>query len=277
MTAREALREASGSLKRAGHDDGERSALLLLQAALGLEGAALLAALHRPLPGEARGAYGAMVARARAGEPVQYILGRWDFYGFSFKTDGRALIPRPETELLVETALKALSGPAAVFDAGCGTGCIGITIKRLRPQASVTLGDVSPGALALARENAEALGADVSIVRADMRAPLPGGPWDVVVSNPPYISTAAMAALPPVVAGHEPALALHGGEDGMDFLRALAARAADSLQPGGRLFVEVGYDQGERAVALFAGAGMEAAAVADYSGWPRVIAARKGL
>lgn len=277
MTGREALKRAARSLEAAGRDDADRAARLLMEEALGVSTAGLIQALGREYAGDSLKRYFDMVARASAGEPVQYILGRWDFYGYSFRCDRRALIPRPETERLVEAALAAIpkDRPLTVMDAGCGTGCIGITLKLLRPQACVSLCDISRDALSLARENAEALGAAVSLAEADMRQPLPGGPYDIIVSNPPYINTADMKMLCATVREHEPHTALFGGEDGMDFIQALAMRAGDSLKADGRLFIEIGYDQAERALKLMNTAGLAAGAIPDYSGILRVIDARK--
>lgn len=278
MTAREALKRGETCLAEAGWEDGPRAASLLLEGATGLSGMAFIGMLDTRLADAVSAAYLDMVRRAASGEPVQYILGHWDFYGRVFKTDSRALIPRPETELLVESMLKTIpqGDVVSVMDAGCGTGCIGITVKLKRPSAQVTLCDVSAGALALANENAGLLGADVAFVLADMRSQLPGGPYDIIVSNPPYINGRDMDGLSPVVRNHEPHLALYGGEDGLDFIRALADRAGDSLAPGGRLFIEVGYDQAERALELMVAAGLAAEALPDYSGILRIVMARKG-
>jgi release factor glutamine methyltransferase len=185
------------------------------------------------------------------------------------------LIPRPETELLAEATLKAIppSVPLKVIDAGCGTGCIGITLKLERPASEVVLCDISESALGLAAENAARLCADVQLIRADMRLPFPGGPYDIIVSNPPYIDAADIEGLSPTVKDHEPRLALFGGTDGLDYVRSLADRAADSLRPEGRLFIEVGYNQAEKTIAILNTIGAEAAALPDYSGIPRVVAA----
>ncbi len=277
MTAREALAWAAGRMAQSGVEDGRRAAQLLLTEASGLDHAALLLALDQPLEERALAGFTQMADRAAAGEPVQYILGRWDFYGRTFLTDRRALIPRPETERLVEEALALIPAgrPRAVVDVGCGTGCIGITLKLERPEASVTLLDVSGEALALAAENAATLHVEAALVQADMRSPLPGGPYDVIASNPPYINGADMAGLSANVREHEPHLALYGGADGLEFVRALALRAVESLKGGGWLFVEIGYDQAEMAVAIMKAAGLDARAIPDYAGVLRVVAARK--
>lgn len=279
MTAREALAWATVHLTQSGMEDGRRAAQVLLAEASGLDGGALLLGLDQPLCDSASAAFCRMVERAACGEPMQYILGHWDFYGRTFQTDRRALIPRPETERLVEEALKAIppGNAADVIDVGCGTGCIGITLKLERPFVRIALCDLSDDALALARENAAALRAGVTFRKADMRLPLPGGPYDVIASNPPYINGEDMAKLSANVRDHEPELALYGGEDGLDFVRALADRAGDSLKPGGTLLIEIGYDQAGQALEIMKTTGMHAQAIADYSGVLRVIVARKGL
>lgn len=279
MTGREAWKKAARLLSGAGRDDCADTARRMLEEALGVSPSELVGVMDQPMDdGVARG-FLSMAGRVAGGEPLQYVLGRWDFYGRPFRCDRRALIPRPETELLVEAALKEIPPDEllSVMDAGCGAGCIGVTVKLERPLATVTLCDVSAGALALARENAELLGANVSILRADMRQPFPGGPYDVILSNPPYVSAREMEALPREIREHEPVVALLGGEDGMDYIRALAERAADDLSTGGRLFVEVGCGQAGGAVELFAAAGLRAGTFPDYAGIPRVVAARKAI
>lgn len=277
MTVREALAWAAGRINPNDRENGRQAALFLLQEATGLCGAPFYDSLEQQLPPQALAEFQDYVGRAASGEPVQYILGHWEFYGYRFKTDQRALIPRPETERLVEEALRAIpdAQPSDVIDAGCGTGCIGITVKLKRPLIRMTVCDVSREALALAGENAASLGANVKLLQADMRQCIPGGPYDAILSNPPYINSADMETLPCNVRCHEPRLALHGGVDGLDFVRALADRAFDSLKTGGRLLVEIGYDQAERALRLMELAGLEASAIPDYAGIPRVITARK--
>jgi release factor glutamine methyltransferase len=277
MTGREAMKKAARMLDAAGREDAERAARLLLEESLGVSTAGLIQALGRDYTDDVLKGFMDMAGRAAAGEPVQYILGRWDFYGYSFKCDSRALVPRPETERLVEAVLAAMPKDETldVMDAGAGTGCIGITIKLKRSASRVVLCDISRDALSLARENADALHADVTLLEADMRLPFPGGLYDVIVSNPPYINAADMKRLSTSISEYEPYKALYGGEDGLDFVRVLVLRAEDSLKPQGRLFVEIGYDQADRALELMKTAGLEACAIPDYSGILRVISARK--
>ena len=163
-----------------------------------------------------------------------------------------------------------------ILDIGCGTGCVGITLVLERPRWQVTLVDISPDALALARENAAALGASAELRQADLFAALPGGPYDMIVSNPPYISAGEYDALEPVVRENEPRLALLGGSDGLQHLRALAQRAGESLRPGGILLAEVGWRQSAAVQAIFTEALGNAGAIRDLNGIERVIVSRKG-
>ena len=231
-----------------------------------------------PLPAQWENAFKAGVFRLFEGEPVQYILGVWLFYGFEFKVDKRALIPRPETELLVEKALEALvPGKACrVADVGCGTGCIGLSLGKLRPQARVTLLDISLEALALSQENGLRLGVSARFERWDMRqGPLPGTPYDMIVSNPPYISRVEVDELALRVRGYEPRLALEGGDDGLSFYRALAARGADSLAPGGMMLCELGIGQAQDVSGLMDALFGEMQVWPDMEGIPRIWAGKK--
>ena len=276
MTVRHALRDTAQRLIAAGREDGDAIARALIEEVVGAHGTQLLLALDKELTPGQQAVLLEYASRAEGGEPVQYILRSWDFYGRTFRTDPRALIPRPETELLVEHALARLpAGAAAVLDAGTGTGCIGITLKLEQPVAQVTLCDVSADVLALAGENATLLGADVSLLRHDMRQPFPGGPYDMIVSNPPYITAEEMTDLSPVVGAHEPHLALYGGQDGLDFVRALAQRALESLKPGGWLLLEVGWKQAVQAAELLAGTLGFAQTADDLAGIPRNVLARR--
>ena len=186
----------------------------------------------------------AMLARREAGEPVQYILETADFMGLTFHVDKRVLIPRQDTETLVENALIALGGMAspAVLDLCCGSGCIGLSVKSLCPRAQVTLADVSKDALEVAKRNAGALGVDVDIRRGDLYKAVGARRFDLIVSNPPYIPHDELAGLQREVR-HEPALALDGGADGLDFYRRIAEGAAERLNPGGAVYLEAGIGE----------------------------------
>jgi len=176
------------------------------------------------------------VNRFKQGEPLQYIIGEWDFMGQTLRTDSRALIPRPETELLVEEALAVLKPGMTVLDLCTGSGCIAAAIARAG-DFSVTAVDISADALALAKHNGEGLG--IHFIQSDLFSEVEGA-FNVIISNPPYITSEEMNTLSPTVLDYEPHLALHGGEDGMDIYRRLIPESLKFLKPGGALFLEIG-------------------------------------
>lgn len=219
-------------------------------------------------------AFGRLVQRRAAGEPLAYLLGEKEFYGRSFRVTPDVLVPRPETELLVDLALqrmRALRRPR-VLDLGTGSGCIAITLALENPAATVTATDVSPAALAVAQANAARLGATVEFRAGDWYGAVPLGElFDLVVSNPPYVA----AGDPHLEAlRSEPLQALTDGRDGLSCLRSIVAGAAAHLAPDGWLLVEHGYDQAAAMGALFARAGMSASTVSDAAGLPRVTLGR---
>ncbi len=193
------------------------------------------------------------VERRLAGEPLQYILGEWEFMGLPFFVGPGALIPRQDTETLCEAALGWLrSRPQAkVLDLCCGTGCIGVSLAKLGG-AQVSFADISPDALALARRNAEKNGVDGAFYESDLLTDVPGT-YDLMACNPPYLTAAEMAGCQRELT-YEPALALFGGEDGLDFYRRLAAAWVDHVAPGGLLLLEIGHTQAQTVRELFPGA-----------------------
>jgi release factor glutamine methyltransferase len=204
--------------------------------------------LDRPMEKDELTAFRALIERRLAGEPTQYLTGVREFYNRPFKVDPRVLIPRPETELLVEAALHQLpkDGPGTALDVCTGSGCIAISLAAERPQATVLATDLSPDACALARENAQALkvGERVTVLQGNLYAPLPpDARFDVVVSNPPYIASGEIPTLSPEVR-REPHLALDGGPDGLVLIRKVIEGARRVLKPGGLLAMEIGETQG---------------------------------
>ena len=193
------------------------------------------------------------VTRRLSGEPLQYILGEWEFMGLPFYVGPGALIPRQDTETLCEAALSwlKLRPDARVLDLCCGTGCIGVSLAKLGG-AQVAFADVSPDALTLAQRNAVRNGVDGAFYESDLFAHVPGV-YDLIACNPPYLSAAEMKACQKELT-FEPALALYGGEDGLDFYRRLAAAWAAHVRPGGLLLMEIGYAQGAAVQELFPGA-----------------------
>lgn len=192
------------------------------------------------------------VSRVRSGEPLAYVLGEWEFYGMPLKVDRDVLIPRDDTVAVAELAIRYglfLSEKPRILDLCTGTGCIGLALAGRLPDAKVTLADISPKALAVARQNMTGnhLSARVSCVQADALGEPPAflGKFDMIISNPPYITTAEMAELPHSVKDFEPALALHGGDDGLDFYRSIAEHYTKALKKGGYLCLEFGMGQGD--------------------------------
>lgn len=242
------MRETVGeAYKRLSRELGETDARLILCAALGWDWNRLLRDGGEPLLFAANTVAG-YVRRRRAGEPLQYILGRWEFMGLPIVTDRRALIPRQDTECVAEAAL-ALK-PETALDMCCGTGCIGIALAKLGG-TRVTFADISADCLDLARENCELNGVPGEFVRGDLFENI-AGRYDVIVTNPPYLTAADMKKLQPEVAC-EPAAALFGGDDGLDFIRRIAAGAPGRLNPGGAVIMETGSLQGATAAALTGG------------------------
>jgi len=176
------------------------------------------------------------INRCKRGEPLQYIIGQWDFMGHTLRTDSRALIPRPETELLVEEALAFIEPGMTVLDLCTGSGCIAIAIAGTG-EYNVTAVDISADALELAKKNGEGFG--INFIQSDLFSEVEGK-FDVIISNPPYITSAEMEMLSSTVLEYEPHLALHGGEDGMDIYRKLIPESLDFLKPNGVLFLEIG-------------------------------------
>ncbi|MFP2957641.1 peptide chain release factor N(5)-glutamine methyltransferase [Myxococcus sp. 1LA] len=235
------------------------TAEILLSYVLKLSRVRLYVDLDRPLSKEELGAYRALIERRMAGEPTQYLTGVREFYNRPFKVDARVLIPRPETELLVEAALRMLpkDAPGRALDVCTGSGCIAISLAAERPQATVIATDLSPDACALAQENAQALGvADrVTVLQGDLFAPVPAGErFQVVVSNPPYIASDEIPGLSAEVR-REPKLALDGGPDGLVAVRRVVTGARQWLEAGGLLAMEIGEDQGPAVLELLRAAG----------------------
>ncbi|MCI0546611.1 MAG: peptide chain release factor N(5)-glutamine methyltransferase, partial [Candidatus Rokubacteria bacterium] len=234
MTIREALEIAADRAAKAGADATVWDARLLLAHALG--GAPPLGLDSRQvLDPVASARFEALWEKRLMGAPVQHLIGEWDFYGRPFQVDGRALVPRPETEILVEQALREAGGARRVLDAGTGSGIIAVTYLLERPEASAVALDISVDALALARQNAERHGvlARLRLVASDWLSALGSARFDLVLSNPPYLAVGESPNLPPTVRDHDPRRALFAGDDGMVAIRHLLATAPPYLEPGG--------------------------------------------
>jgi release factor glutamine methyltransferase len=272
----EVLRLSAGYLSEHGSPTPRLDAELLIGHALGLPRIELYTNFDRPLDEPELAACRVLLERRGRREPVAYILGRWGFHGLDLAVDGRVLVPRPETEVLVERCLALLDGLRAprFADVGTGSGAIALAVKAARPDASVTATDVSADALAVARTNAAALGLEVELVETDLLAGVEGR-FAVVASNPPYIGEGEMAALEPEVAEYEPRLATVAGPSGTEVLERLVAAAPAALEPGGSLVVECGAGQAEAVRGLMSAAGAgETSAEPDLAGIDRVVAGR---
>jgi release factor glutamine methyltransferase len=268
-------------LDEAAHDlgasaEGRREAQILLGHALGVSRAWLSGHGHDPVsPGRAAD-FGQFVRRRCAGEPVAYLIGRREFYGRDFRITPEVLIPRADTETLVEAALEKLEHhlQADVLDLGTGSGCIAIAIALERASARVTASDISATALDIARENAVALGADVELMQARWFEGFAGRRFDLIVSNPPYVAQED----PHLQQGDlrfEPFMALASGQDGLNDIRTIVAGATAHLRVGGWLLLEHGYDQAEVCRDLLTNAGFgELLGRADMAGLPRVAGGR---
>lgn len=251
-TIREVLEWAAQDFAARGIESPRLDAELLVAKALETDRVGLYLDLNRPLVDQERDAIRPLVARRRDREPVAYILGHRDFWGRRFEVTPDVLIPRPDTETLVEHALECIPEDAGcrVLDVGTGSGAIAVTIAAERPLARVTATDISDAALKVASQNAETL-AVASRIRFERADLLCGDErYDIIVSNPPYIAQAEIAGLQAEVREHEPLSALEAGEDGLDVVRALLAAGVTATDAGAQMLIEVGIGQAPSVVAL---------------------------
>ena len=219
--------------------------------------------------------YGRYLHQRLQRRPTQYVTGRQEFFGREFRVDSRVLIPRPETEHLIEAVLPRAAGGPLILDVGCGSGAIGITLALEVPQARVVATDISASALELARENAAALGARIAWLRGDLLEAVASASIDIVVSNPPYVAERSRPELAPEVRDWEPALALFGGADGLQVTARLISEAARVIRPGGVFAMEMGAGQWREHADLAKSHFSEIQAVLDLAGIQRVLLARR--
>jgi len=278
---KESVSQAASMLQKAGVPEHRREAASLLAHKLSKDRTFLFTHGDERLSDEAFAQYIAMVQRRAAGEPLQYITGVQDFYGRQFHVSPDVLIPRPETELLVEAALRFI-GPIQsplVCDVGTGSGCIAISILCEMPEAHAIAIDISPGAINMARQNAETLGVKerIEFIQSDgfngLESPLES--FDLIVSNPPYVSADMVSGLQREVRDHEPLVALSPGGDGLGVIRRILKDGLGFLKSGGYLLLEIGFDQGEKVTQLIENPWHLLEILPDLQGIPRIVILRK--
>lgn len=273
MRLRERLRQAVHALRQADVPDPEVDAALLMGHVLSLSRLQVLVQGERPLDDGELAAFEALLVRRLHREPLQYVLGSAAFMGHELLVRPGVLIPRCDTEALAEQAIARLRPGQAALDLCTGSGAVAISMKLACPGAEVSASDLSPEALALARENAARLGAEIGFHAGDLFVPFAGRRFDLIACNPPYIPSGQLPGLQAEVRA-EPPLALDGGPDGLDVCRRLFAQAPGHLKAGGWLLLEMGDGQEEALRALARPDFTDVAAYTDGGGLPRVLAAR---
>jgi release factor glutamine methyltransferase len=272
------VRWAADDFRARGIESPRLEAELLLAHALDTDRMRIIVEADRELTDGELARFRDLIKRRRKGEPVAYLRGHKEFYGRSFRVDGRVLVPRADTEILVETALRRTSDRSMgrrYLDLCTGSGCVAISIAKERPASQVFAVDASADALAVAKENAIRLGAAAQIawLLGDLFEPLaaPAPKFELITANPPYIPEEELAALSPDIRDFEPRLALSGGTDGLEVLRRIVRDAPRFLRPAGVLAVEMGMGQASRLLELFSEAGfVEVTVDKDYGGHDRV-------
>jgi len=277
-TIQRVLTWTSDYFKRKDIDSPRLTAELLLAEVLGCDRVRLYVDFERPLEAGELARYRKLVERRISGEPTHYLLGRRDFFGRTFRVDPRVLVPRPETELVIEAALEKLPEGATVpvLDLCTGSGIIAVTLAAERPDLEVVAVDLSEGALEVARENVRSLVPErVELLQGDLFGPLQDRVFQLIASNPPYVKTETIRELSAEVR-HEPQMALDGGPDGLSVVRRIAQEAPGHLLSGGWLILEIGEDQGPAVKAILSEAGFADVAVRpDLARLDRIALARR--
>lgn len=267
------------TLNKSGFDEAESDSRLIFEYIAGIDRVKLTLEGDRELEPGIEEKLKAALAKRLTHMPVQYITGYQNFMGLEFMVSKDVLIPRMDTETLVEEVLRLGLSNVRVLDICTGSGCILLSILKYVYGSSGVGVDISDGALGVAKANSEALGIDATFIKSDMFENIPKDEhFDIVVSNPPYIRSDVIGTLMSEVKDYEPLLALDGSEDGLKFYRIIADRAPEYLNNGGMLFLEIGYDQGAEVSALLSAAGfMDVEVIKDLSGLDRVVSGRIGL
>ena len=289
MTYASLLHAGRERLLLSGVPDCRLDAALLLEHVFGLDTAAFLMKTRNPVENDAGAArFMELIERRASGEPLQYITGKAWFMGLEFAVNENVLIPRQDTEVLVETAMELLKGksapqqdPVRILDVCTGSGCIILSLAKLLGEGYIfTAADISAGVIETAAQNREALGLSpekVTFIQSDLFENI-SGTYDMIISNPPYIRSGDISGLMREVRDHEPRQALDGGEDGLRFYRRLAAEGEGRLSPGGLLIVETGWDEGPEVQEIFASCGFSGIdIVKDLAGDDRVVYGRKNV
>lgn len=274
-----ALQWAASYLGELGVRDARMDAELLLAHCLAQPRLRFYLEPQRPITPAERERFAELVFRRGRREPLQYITGSQEFMSLEFLVSPAVLIPRADTEALVETALNwARIQPRSlrILDLCTGSGAVAVSLAHYLAGAEVWAGDVSAAAIEIAKANAERHGAQVCFAQGDLTAPFSGAVFDLITANPPYIARDDISRLEPEVGVAEPKMALDGGEDGLDFYRRLSVEVVPLLEPGGKAMFEIGWDQGPRVQAILAEAGFSAIElIKDYAGHHRVITATR--
>jgi release factor glutamine methyltransferase len=256
-------------------------AKVLLMEAAGLSEVEFLASPEREITAKDQRRFRRLIQKRLSGMPLAYILGRKEFWSMTLRVGPGVIIPRPETELLVEKTLElCVDRRPTIVDIGTGSGNTALALARELPQARIIAADISTRALSFARLNAQSLGLEkVTFVQGNLFSALRGvgleGKCDFVVSNPPYVSASDWGSISPEVKNHEPRRAFYGGKTGLDFIRRLIKGAPTYLKPGGRLLFEIGFGQSKAAKSLLSPGWIEVNSFADLRGIPRVITAKR--
>ena len=271
MKYRELLKEGMEELKKAGTTDAQIDAEYLLEYVSGMNRASYLMCMMEQVPEDVIERYREFIKMRAAHEPLQYITGEQEFMGLSFAVSPEVLIPRQDTESLVEETLSVLKDGDLILDMCTGSGCILISLEHYRKGIRAVGADISDEALQVAKRNAESLNADVTFLKSDLFEQV-AERYDLIVSNPPYIRTKAIEELEEEVRLHDPMIALDGKEDGLYFYRKITEKSREHLKQGGWLLFEIGYDQGEDVAKMMEKAGFtEVTVKKDLAGLDRVV------
>lgn len=268
-----AFKRGKDELEASGIAEADTDAELLLIHVCGTKRGGRFSHPERELTEDEESRYLAMLSKRSSHIPLQHLTGVQSFMGMEFEVNENVLIPRQDTEILVEEVMKDGAVGASILDLCTGSGCIILSLLKYVNE-SVGIGtDISEKALEVAGENASRNGIDVQFIKSDLFEAV-AGKYDVITSNPPYIRSSDIEGLMPEVRDHDPLIALDGGEDGLAFYRRIVDEAADHLNPAGRVYLEIGFDQGEQVREMFFARGFkDAEIIKDYSGLPRVVKA----